>query len=363
MQRFALITAFAAVALAQSDNPFNRPPADVDKALRARIQEFFGYHVTGDYRKAEALVAEDTKDYFYTHNKPKYMSIEIGKIVYSENFTKATAIVLCEQVFLAPGFMDKPVKVPTPSSWKLEDGKWMWWVDPEKLGQSPFGKMKAGPDGAPSGGPAPPTMATIPTSPDFLFTQVKLDKNQVELKPGVSETVTITNGAPGAMTLLIRTPIPGIATRLDKSALQSGEKAVLTMTANAAAVSGSLEVQVEPIGQVLPIQVSVKASSAPAAGDAPAAVPIPQIKTDKSAVSLKRGESASVTITNPTTSVLTLTIRAKLAGIQTRFDKSSVPSGEKAVLTIKATNAARTGRLDVQVDPTGQILPIQVSVK
>jgi hypothetical protein len=362
MHRFALITVFATIALAQSDNPFNRPPADVDKALRARIQEFFGYHVTGDYRKAEALVAEDTKDYFYTHNKPKYISIEIGKIEYSENFTRATAIVLCEQVFLAPGFADKPVKIPTPSAWKLEDGKWMWWVDPNKIGESPFGKMKPGSDVAPSG-PAPLTMATMPTSTDFLFTQVKLDKNQVELKTGVPETVTITNGAPGAMTLLVRTPIPGIETKFDKSTLQSSEKAVLTMTAGAAALSGSLDVQVDPIGQILPIQVSVKPSPAPSAAAAPAAVPIPQMKIDKSAVSLKRGESASVTITNPTTGALKLVIRTKLAGIQTTFNKSNVPSGETAVLTIKATNAARTGRLDVQVDPTGQILPIQVSVK
>src|SRR5215475_5648840 len=99
MHRFTLLTMFAAVALAQSQDPFNRPPADVDEALRARIKLFYQYHVTGDaqaYRKAEALVAEDTKDYFYTHNKPKYISFEISRIDYSDHFTKAKATVLCE---------------------------------------------------------------------------------------------------------------------------------------------------------------------------------------------------------------------------------------------------------------------------
>ena len=57
--------------------------------MRARIQEFFDLHVKTQYRKAEELVAEDTKDYFYTHDKPTYLSCEITKIDYSENFTKA----------------------------------------------------------------------------------------------------------------------------------------------------------------------------------------------------------------------------------------------------------------------------------
>jgi len=73
--RLILLAILSCSAWAQSDNPFNRPPADVDQALRARITEFFQFHVTGEYRKAEALVAEDTKDYFYDHNKPKYLSI------------------------------------------------------------------------------------------------------------------------------------------------------------------------------------------------------------------------------------------------------------------------------------------------
>jgi len=60
MHRITLLTVFAAVfaaiALAQSDNPFNRPPADVDQALRARINEFYDLHIKGLPRKAEALV-------------------------------------------------------------------------------------------------------------------------------------------------------------------------------------------------------------------------------------------------------------------------------------------------------------------
>src|SRR5260221_234676 len=113
MLRSALFFFFAAGLFAQADDPFNRPPADVDQALRARIQEFYQFQVKGDFRRAEALVAEDTKDFYYSANKTKYLSTEISRIQYSDNFTRAKATILCEQYVMIPGFSDKPIKVPT----------------------------------------------------------------------------------------------------------------------------------------------------------------------------------------------------------------------------------------------------------
>lgn len=262
MHRFALILAVAALAGAQSENPFHRPPAGVDEALRARVKEFFGYHVTGEFRKAEAMVAEDTKDYFYTHNKPKYLGIEISKIDYSDDFQRATVLVLCEQYVKMPGFLDKPIKIPTPSAWKLENGIWVWWVDPASLGRSPFGQMHEGPKpgqspGAP--GAAPITRETAPTSVDFLFKQVKLDRNQVTLKPGESATINISNNAPGAMTVSSRSKLTGIEYSFDKPTLQQGEKATMTIKAVAGAKSATLDLEVNPIAQILPVQITIQA--------------------------------------------------------------------------------------------------------
>src|ERR1700730_5404914 len=132
----------ADVCLAQNpDNPFDRPPANVDRALRERITQFYQFHVDREFKKAEALVADDTRKFFYSNNKPAYLSFEIRGIEYSEHFTRAKATVLCEQFVMAPGFADKPHKVPTPSTWKLEHGKWYWYVDQNTLRDTPFGKM------------------------------------------------------------------------------------------------------------------------------------------------------------------------------------------------------------------------------
>src|SRR5674476_925173 len=129
MHRFALFALFAAFAFAQPNDPFKpKPPADVDAALRARVQEFFDLHVKGQFRKAEELVAEDTKDYFYSGNKPKYLSFEISRIEYSEKFTKAKVTVVCEQTIMMPGFADHPMKLPTPAlgNWRMASGIGMW---------------------------------------------------------------------------------------------------------------------------------------------------------------------------------------------------------------------------------------------
>jgi hypothetical protein len=251
-----LLALFAATLLfAQADNPFDRPPADVDQALRARITEFYQLHVKGDFRHAEALVAEDSQDFYYSRNKTQYLSFEIGHIDYSENFTRAKATIIAEQYVMMPGFSDKPLKIPTPSTWKVVDGKWYWYIDPESFRDSPFGKMTAGKAG---GAPSAPALPSMPSSPDFLFTQVKLDKQSVTLKDGEPEQVTIMNGAPGVMSISLSGMLPGVEGKLDRTSLKAGEKAVLTLRAGSKAKPGVINVVVELTNQLLPIQVNVK---------------------------------------------------------------------------------------------------------
>src|ERR1700734_2080831 len=143
MYRTLILASLAAAAFAQDPaDLFNRPPADVDQALRARITEFFHYHVTGEPRKAEELVAEDTKDYFYNNNKPHYLSFEIGKIEYSDGYTKAKALVTVKMAIMLPGFNGKVMQIPSASYWKLIDGKWYWYLDTAMRNTGPMGEMK-----------------------------------------------------------------------------------------------------------------------------------------------------------------------------------------------------------------------------
>ena len=226
--------------------------------MRARIQEFSDYHVKGQFRKAEEMVAEDTKDYFYTHDKPTYLSCEITKIDYSENFTKASAVVTCLRYIRMPGFTDKPMKVPGTNTWKIENGKWMWYVDQDALLNTPFGRMKPGeyaPNNAATAGP--PNLANLSATADLLMKQTKMEPQSVRLKVGESAEVTITNAAPGPATLNINGKLLGVEATFDEKNLKAGGKATLTVRAEKGAKSGMLNVVVEQTAQALPLQVTI----------------------------------------------------------------------------------------------------------
>ena len=61
MIRFFALALLAATIFAQSGtDPFNKPPAEVDKALRERVTEFFQDHVTGQASKSRALTTPTT---------------------------------------------------------------------------------------------------------------------------------------------------------------------------------------------------------------------------------------------------------------------------------------------------------------
>jgi hypothetical protein len=237
---------------------FQKAPPEVDQALRDRIAKFFQAHVDGKFREAEQYVAEDSKDIYYGASKPRYLSFEILRLDYSENFTRAKATVLCEQRIMFPGFDGKAVKIPMGSTWKLENGQWYWWIDQSKAIDTPFGKMKRS-TSSDQGAPPPPQVM-----PDIhaIQSQVKLDKKTVELTGENPESVKVLNGADGQVSLSLEAPaLPGFEAKLDKTELHAGETATLTLkiTHKPEAVRSLIvAVRVQPLNTLLPVQVNLR---------------------------------------------------------------------------------------------------------
>ena len=178
MRRTVIFALFAAACFAQDPSDlFNRAPKNIDDALRARIDEFYQAHIKAEFRKAESLVAEDTKDYFYDHDKPQYLGYEINRIEYSDGYTRAKATISVEERIMFPGFDGKVMKIPTPSYWKIENGKWCWYIDKAKLNETPWGVMKAGPPSA-DGGPAS-IIPQLPGDTTQLMNKISADKSAV----------------------------------------------------------------------------------------------------------------------------------------------------------------------------------------
>jgi hypothetical protein len=361
MHRLLLYTFAASALFAQ--NPadlFNKPPAGVDEALRARINEFYQLHVKQQFRQAEGLVAKDTQEFFYTKNKPQYLTFEIQRIEYSKDFTHAKATMITEQYVMMPGFANKPMKIPSPSTWKLEDGKWVWYVDQDALRESPFGKMTAGP-----GGPGP-GLPPIPATPDFIMGKVKAEKGAVTLKPGESAEVKFSNAADGYMSLRLVETLTGIDASFDQWQIKPNGVAVLKLVAGKGARSGTIGVRVEQTVETIPISVTVIPGPEPEPSAASSTIPdatVRKVKADKDAVTIKPGGSAQVKLANGAAGSVTLKVVKPLAGIVASFDRSQVKPDGDAVLKLVAGKGAKSGTIGVRVEPGAEIISIAVTVK
>ena len=256
MLRFSALLCCAGLCLAQApDKP--APPA-VEQALRARVTEFYQDQVDGKFRQAEALVAEDAKDFYYAAPKYKYLSFAIQKIDYSESFTRAKVTTMGEGYVAAPGFFDKPIKLPIVTTWKLTDGQWYWYVDQATINQTPFGNITPHPSTEPKAGQESGGFH-IPSAEEmkYIFSQVKADKQSVTLKAGESAEVEIANMAAGNVSLALDKPPAGLSAKLNTTSLGAGAKAILTIQAETGAKSGKVTVRVDPTTQQIPIQVNI----------------------------------------------------------------------------------------------------------
>ena len=291
------------------------PPRKVDEALRARVTQFLNYHITGEFRKAEALVAEDTKDDFYNRPKPRYVNCKgISTIRYSDHFTKAYVTALCTIPMLIqpsdnevdsdgrPMMPMGPPTVPLPSTWKLEKGKWCMYLDKNQDRITPFGVMPSLPKGQPIAPgtvlpsvavppgvvvPAPPpafsdnpppqastadpgmlaamravhiptTAASVGQVPEAALHHVKLKPSTVTLKAGESGQVKISNDADDMRQLMVLGQVAGIEAKLEKPGVKGGDSVLLNLKAGDDAKSGTLNIVVLTTGEMLPVTVTVK---------------------------------------------------------------------------------------------------------
>lgn len=243
-----------------------KAPPEVDAALRTRITQFYQLEVEGRFNQALQLVAEDTKDLFVGSSKPTYQSSEIQSIRYSDDFTKAEVMVMVTRLLPIQGFMGHPVPTKTTSRWKLENGQWCYYVDPQKdLPATPFGRLAPPGMAIPSGGAPGAARLQPPPMPSNLANPRSLvaDKASVQLRSSgpSSAQVAISNPSPWAAKLTLSDPkVAGLTVKLDTLTVKPGEKAILSIVS-----SGGVQIPNTPImivvtvpqaNQTIPIKVS-----------------------------------------------------------------------------------------------------------
>lgn len=222
---FAAVSVLCAGAQEQP-NLFNSAPPEQDKALRERVAGFYQAYVEGKFRSSEQFVAEDTKDLHYNQEKTKIGGFEIVKINWDDGFKKASVVTTIQTSIKMRG-QDVPASAPMATRWKLEDGKWMYYVDPTMGRPTPMGMMKPGP-----GNRQGMNFDEMLKNPNVILNELKVSKEKFLLRgwEESSDSLVITNGMPGSVTLSLQTEsISGLTHKIEKTELGPGETSRIEM--------------------------------------------------------------------------------------------------------------------------------------
>jgi hypothetical protein len=252
-QRFIFPAVAITTAWAQQPSP---AAAEAEAAVRARVQQFYQLQLEKKFRQAETFVADDTKDAYYNSGKPDLKSFEIQKIELKDNNTHALVTLKRKLVIRSSMIGAQTFDMPLFSSWKVENGQWVWYIDPELASQSPFGQIRKSSPGTATGTPPPPIAGRMNVAD--LKKLVTFDPGSVTLSAAnPDQAVTFTNGMPGPVTLKItRSELTGISVELEKSELKAGETSQLRFHRGAPGKnSGTVYVLASPLNNIFEVPV------------------------------------------------------------------------------------------------------------
>ncbi len=117
----------SAMGQSAADSFARMPPAEA--ALRARVVQFYQFHIDGKYPRAYEYVALESRARFYASQKPRLVSFKITHVEFSKNdSTQALVVIESQQRIFPP---DRPAfvaeRVPITTWWSFEDGEWAWY--------------------------------------------------------------------------------------------------------------------------------------------------------------------------------------------------------------------------------------------
>jgi hypothetical protein len=254
---------------------FEKAPPPIDEALRARVTQFYQAYMSGKFKDAYPLVADDSQDAFFALSKETVKSCDILRIKYADDFTKADVVEACKGEWNYHG-TKTATSFPLTSHWKIADRQWYWYYVKPTTSPSPFsptGFSSISPDSHADGTAKP--LPVIPANPleaaRNILSRVKVDKNTIKLRgyETSKDELHVTNEMPGQITLSID-PIafPGLKITPGKTELQANEQTTIVFEYRlddatiecgdcAKRVKSTLTAQlhVQPTGQIFPITV------------------------------------------------------------------------------------------------------------
>ncbi|HWE49095.1 MAG TPA: hypothetical protein VG273_04875 [Bryobacteraceae bacterium] len=161
---------------------------------------------------------------------------------------------------MIPGTAPRQMNIPFSSTWKVEDGKWCWYVDQSTLLDTPFGRARPKTDAAAE------NVANLKEriSSGNLMDGVHADVTRLQLDPANPklQTVTLKNTLPGPVSIQSITLSPGLKIAIAKPDLAADESTTVTVEPVAGEPDHpkQLLLRIGPLGQVIQIALEYPAA-------------------------------------------------------------------------------------------------------
>ena len=257
--------------------PSESAPPAIDQALRARVTQFYSANISGKWRDAFQVVADDMQNQYLAASKDTYDRCDTVKITYTDNFTKATVRENCHGEYRWHN-SHIPATIPLTSTWKVVEGQWFWYyVEPTEV-MTPWGLSKAGPpDGkAPGSTTVNTNIETALKDPasmaKAILGQIKIDKKEIHLLgyETSSDELHISNTMPGYISVKINcAPLPGFHIKQANSEIGPKETSAIVFEYDAQEAKTTCgecyklpkpkliaHIRIEPTAQVFSVKVT-----------------------------------------------------------------------------------------------------------
>ncbi len=244
---------------------FEKAPPGVEEALRDRVQQFYQCFVDRRYRDAVPMVAEDSQDPFFEMQKPHYGAFTIGKINYTDDYSKATVVILVKSTFNFQGH-SIPETAPVTSYWKVENGAWDWYLPPRISVDTVFGKsIQVDPRAH-----APDAPDATPPDPSAVLRQIQslvsVTPQQVKVKAHADSgaEVRVSNTGKAPFTISIVGDLPGGLT-IDPNPAKVAGGDTVTLRIHwtpppaqnyAPPPKATIGLKISPLGETIPVEVA-----------------------------------------------------------------------------------------------------------
>jgi hypothetical protein len=275
--KFCLLPLGCFLAVSQENIPSENAPPAVDQALRARVTQFYSANISGKWRDAFQVVADDMQNEYLAASKDTYDRCDTVKISYSENFTKALVRENCHGEYNWHN-SHIPATLPLSSTWKVVDGQWFWyWQKPTEV-MTPWGLSSIPPDAqkTPGASAVNTNIETVLKDPasmaKSILNQIKVDKREIHLLgyETSKDELHISNSMSGYVSVRIDcAPLPGFHVTQAKADIGPKETSTIVFDYDAEEAKKecgdcyklpkpklTANIRIEPTAQVFSIRIS-----------------------------------------------------------------------------------------------------------